>query len=591
MTPACGGSGDRVPDVAVAGSVAAQQELRKLEERWELSSSIGRRELRPELEDFVQKYRTDPSVARARLLLAQIALVEERFGAVEEVLAPLLSSQGSARDEAQVILAALDNRRGHYEKALSRLSPLQGKLLSADARDQYARERTLAAMKARKWRLTMEAMTNWLTEPGTDQKLVREWIASAIIEMPPRALSRLLADWPESEGDPKKEAASDWLRRHVIEHLTTLALASRDAMLARDLLKWSPTWLRTGKSGDELSILAALAQKDAQIVGRSIGVVLGGDSADERRRSVRVGLGVMRGIQAEATRTKTPGVQFLSSERRGSLSAALSELSSLGASILVAGVEEKGASEALAFGEKHQVPVVVLSDPGQTQALSFGFIFGEGASSEMKAAEQALPEVEKWAIVGGESLPCPSEVSRPGTLTFPFSDWRQTGVSGVLLLGDEACARRFSREAASLAWRPSIVLGLESAHSSSAALSTAHWLSVGQFPVRQALPAGDQISDLERALSEGEAPPEVRPRDWYFTLGVDVATLASRALGTLPESAATLREEVRKRHQLARDALLRATAALTSTDAGGFAGRHRIARTLSVVKDEAARDK
>jgi hypothetical protein len=372
----------------------------------------------------------------------------------------------------------------------------------------------------------------------------------------------------------------------VIEHLTAEALSSRDPILARDLLQWSPAWLRTGKNGDELSLLAALAQKEAQIVGRSIGVVLGGDSASERRRSVRVGLGVMRGIQADAAASKTEGVQFLSAERRGSLRAALSALSSLGASILVAGVEEKGAKEALAFGEEQKVPVVVLSDPGPSENLTFGFVFGEGTLSEIKAAEQGVPEVTKWAVVGSDALPCPNEVTRPGTLTFPFADFRQAGVTGVLLLGGETCARRFSREAASLAFRPTVVLGLESAHTTDAGLSSAFWLSSGQFPIRQALPAGDQVSDLERALNEGEAPPEVRPRDWYFTLGFDVATLASRALSTLPESVATEREEVRKRHQLARDALLRATGSLTTTGATGFSGGRRILRTLSVAQGE-----
>src|SRR5690606_22111151 len=107
----------------------------------------------------------------------------------------------------------------------------------------------------------------------------------------------------------------------------------------------------------------ALAQEEAQIRGRSVGVVLGGATVEERRRSVRVALGLRRGLRASAgdQESEEQSIEFLSAENRGSLGAALGMLSSLGASILVAGVNDEGALEALSFSEVRKVPVVVMN--------------------------------------------------------------------------------------------------------------------------------------------------------------------------------------------------------------------------------------
>src|SRR5690606_22962275 len=134
---ACAGAPKAAPQASVAQSIEAQAELREIDEKWEASSDLARRSFRPELEAFVTAHPTDPSSARARIMLAQIALSERRLGAVEEILAPLVSGPpGSSQDEAQVILAAVDNRRGDYEQALTKLEVLEGKLLNREARDQ-----------------------------------------------------------------------------------------------------------------------------------------------------------------------------------------------------------------------------------------------------------------------------------------------------------------------------------------------------------------------------------------------------------------------------------------------------------------------
>jgi hypothetical protein len=88
------------------------------------------------------------------------------------------------------------------------------------------------------------------------------------------------------------------------------------------------------------------------------------------------------------------------------------------------------------------------------------------------------------------------------------------------------------------------------------------------------------MSEAEKAIHERGGVPEILPRDWYFTLGLDVAKLARVALSSLPENAVTDQAEVRRRHQLARDALSSARADLISTSSRGFSKDHRVQREL-----------
>lgn len=576
LAVSCKKAGQEGPRPAVAGSIEAQDELRGLEEQWELRSHIARKELRPDLQRFIEEYQADPSVARARVMLAQIALYDRRYDAAEEIVQPLIDGfPGVARDEAVVILAAIDNRRGDHQKALARLAPLEGKLLTRESRDQYSRERTSAAMAERRWRLTVAAMTAWLVESGADSAHVKEWISSAIVNVPSRALARLLADWPAESRDPREARARDWIHRLVIEHLAQEALRAQDAQLATDLLEHSPPWLRAGESGDKLAVLATLAQKEAQIVGRAVGVVLGGESVREQRRSVRVALGLMRGLRGDEGKA----VKFLAAENRGSLSAALGTLSSLGASVLVAGVDAAGAQEAISFAETRKVPVVVMNEPLQTSGLDYGFVFGVGYDAEREAAERVFA-VTRWISVGTKAVPCSGPVSRPSTVSFPLFQWRDDGTEGILILGDEDCARRLTSEIAGIGWSPLVVWGLEAAHSLTTPTENTAALRAGSFPRPQRTPSTDRMSEIEKAMTEGGSPAEILPRDWYFTLGLDVAGLARAALSKLPENAVTDQTEVRRRHQLARDALLKARVELVSTSARGFSPNHRVEREL-----------
>jgi len=565
--------------VSAAESIDAQAELRAVEEQWEVGSTVARKALREELEQFLSRYPTDPSGARARVMLAQIALLERRYGSAETVLGPVLNAApGRSRDEALVIIAAVANRRGDPERALELLSPLRGKLLTREARDQYARERTVAAMSARKWRLSVSAMIDWLTESGVKNAETREWIEGAIREVPTVALSRLLADWSSRE-EPEASGPKDWVHRFIILHVTRKALEKQDPLLARDLLERSPPWLRASEQGDELSLLAALAAQDAKVKGRAVGMVLGGDTEQKRRRTVRLAAGILRGLNSG----QGSPIRFLATEDRGSLESALGTLSGLGATVLVAGVEAKGAAIALRYAERRRVPVVTMSAPETKlgESSQFGFVFGVSVAEE-KAAMARVLAAAKWAYVGLEEVSCDKPLSRPSSHVLPGEKWRARGIAGIGVFGDTACLNWVNQAIRSFGWEATLVSGLESAHEASD--RDIRTLGAGAFPKEGSAPS-DRLTAREEAAFHGKALAEELPKDWYFLLGYDAARLIRAALLTLPETDVKEKFAVQERHLRARDALVRARTALQTSKSQGFAG-NRLSRDLRVIGEQ-----
>lgn len=585
---ACSSKSPEDPGIAAAGSREAQSELRRLEEKWELRSGPSRAELRPDLERFVTQYKSDPSAAKARLLLGRIALMERRLGSAEEILKPVMrGAPGPVRDEAEVILAAIEHRRGNHERALSRLAPLEGKLLSREARDQYAQERTRAAIAARRWRLTVDSMIAWLAESDNSRD-VQKWTESAIVQVPNVALARVLADWDAEEDSQAEEEASDWIQRVIIEHLSREALRARDAHLARDLLEWAPPWLRAGKSGDALSVLAALAQKEARIVGRGVGVVMGGETEEVQRRSARVGMGIVRGLDLGRFADTGETVKMLAAENHGSTSAALGTLTGLGASILVAGFDADSASQAIAFAESRKVPVVVLHEPREGAKSAYGFVFGVERRTQIEAVERTEGFADKWTIVGEGGSACPDAGTRPGAMTLPFEAWRSEGLRAVLVLADSACCSRVHAQFARAPHAPRIIFGLEGADTATVGRPAPLRLAVGQYPAPSSRSTGVQMSEVEKDILDGKAPPRPQASDWYYSLGVDVARLLAEALRHLPETQVTDKEQVREHHEKARAALLDARAPLITADAQGFTSAGTVKRTLRIQIPEGA---
>ncbi|HSC85786.1 MAG TPA: hypothetical protein VLC09_00875 [Polyangiaceae bacterium] len=594
---ACGCSGSQGGEsgVALAENTDIQSELRALEQRWELTPRPQRGELRADLEKFIERAGTDPSSARGRLMLARIWLDEGQSERVEQTIRPILAGQaGRTRDEAEVLMAAVERRRGQSEKAFERLAALDGKLFSVEARELALLERIQASLALRRWRAALDGVVGWLVLRPRLSKQDEAWVRGLVAEIPVPALSIVLADYSEQPPSAEQKPARDWLERAIIELLTREALEKQDARLARELLAHSPIWLRTSEAGDELSILASQAGEAASVAGRVVGIVLGGQSLGERTRSVRVVGGLLEGLGLG--RGGDDSVRVIVEEDRGSLATSLASLSGQGALLLIAGATDEGAAAALRFAEARQIPVVTIAAPSApVEGGDFGFVFGEDEARQIATLEQALRERERepWARVGGGGgVECELSYNRPGMALFPVTQWSRDGIRSLVLLGDAACARRLERELGDRVGQYWLGLGLEAAEVRLDARQVLR-LEAGQFGAKSEAPAagGATTSGAASAApgassgASGSASLAMR-RGWYEVLGGDLARLSRAVLAELPATAAQDEREVRARHLKVRDALLRVRVDLESSEAKGFAGKRRLTRQLRVVATE-----
>lgn len=567
---ALGACGSRsVEEVALAPTLAenprVQRELRELEEAWDASSISERANLAPRLKSSVRRYPNDPGTHRARILLAWIELEQGELDVAERTLEPALeASRGSTLDHARLVHAALLTRRGKPTEALDILEPLRGKLVGQEIVRLYGRERSRAALEARRWRLLIAALTQWLEESPQGQEWVRRRVLSSLAEVPSHALMRVVEDrLNEVNRDPS--AVERWMERAMLEHLSRTALATSDSRLARQLLQVAPGWLRASPAGDQLTYLIREGPREARVAGRTLGLVVEEEGWVARSRSAQLVAGVVEALgmgRAEGS----SAVRLVVRENRGSMGATLAALAGEGASVLIAGVEEVGASVALAFAEERRVPVIVLVDPAQRpQELSYGFVLGVAPAAARSLLEEAFAKagVERPQLIGEEGFACDARPSYPGAPRFPFGAWQREGGSGVLVLGDAACARQAAQEARSVAKGMRFGLGLEASHALFGGMPEGTWgVGAGSYPG-----GAGRVS-----------PP------WFELLGRDAARLGQAALAVVPEDVNVDGEAVRAHLERARDALLGARQALETTAAPGFARNHVIQRELRLLQ-------
>jgi hypothetical protein len=285
-------------------------------------------------------------------------------------------------------------------------------------------------------------------------------------------------------------------------------------------------------------------------------------------------------------------VRTITVENRGSITSALSELSGLGASILIGGVDEEGAEAALAFAESRRVPVIALSRPKSSSESNFGFVFGEGTTRQEKILSDLLPGKKSWAFVGGDGsgcLPSPEGSENEGP---SFGLWKEQGVEAVGILGNGACVRDVFGELTRLSWAPLVVVGLEAAHEEFVQEGFGRFLQVGGFPLPETGTSGYHVSEMEDEVAHGRLPPPLMQQsDWFFTLGVDLARLVEAALLMMPDTQVTRKEEVKKRHEQAREALLSVRVPLVSTDERGFSSDHFVERVFTLSGTPSASSK
>lgn len=569
---ACGPRG--AEDVTVTPSLAvtprAQQELRALEEAWEASSVPERAELETRLAAFVRRYPNDPGTHRARVLLAWVQLERGQLDEAERSLQPALEAPESAtRDHAQLVRAALLTRRGRPVEALGVLEPLHGKLIGQEVTSLYGRERVRAALEARRWRLLVDALTAWLESSAHGQERVRQRAAQSLAQVPSHALLRLLEEQTERRG-VKRSAAETFMVRAMTERLTRVALETEDARLARRLLEIAPAWLRASPEGEPLALLAHSGAREARIAGRTLGVVLEEGDALTRRRSAQVVAGIVEALDMGRAE-RDSAVRLVVRESRGNMVATLSALAGEGASVLVGGVDDLGATTALLFAEERRVPVLALSDPAQKpRERRYGFVVGASTEHEQSLLAKALNErgVQRPFVVGGSGFSCEARPAYPGGPRFPVASWVREGTRGLLILGDASCAREIAREVQS---------------SARGQLTLAYGLEASRLLFDEGPPGA-------LGLSAGVYPGGAEPAssDWYHLLGRDVARLAQAALAVVPEDTDVDGEAVRAHLDRARNALRGARADLETSEHRGFGAEQVLPRRIEVIEAPSA---
>jgi hypothetical protein len=265
---------------------------------------------------------------------------------------------------------------------------------------------------------------------------------------------------------------------------------------------------------------------------------------------------------------------------------------SQGASVLIAGLDPAQAQIAAAFAERKRIPLILLSPITDATVHAPAFALGDSSDRGIAALVEAMVSrgAKSIAPVGGsvpaavagrgtflEVASCEAPASQAGESRFPLSDWRAAKVDHLLLLGDAACASDAMDDV--LAARFSGIraaIGLEAAEVAGGLGRIPSLVATaGSFPLKR----GDTTSPLAGFKKRhGKAP------SWFAALGHDAAVLARVALRTLPQDRAEAKEEVKKRHAAARDALFRAEADLWTTEARGFAGQSVIAREIGVLE-------
>ncbi len=583
---ACGGrlDGPR-PEASLAATLEAQAAFRVLYARWLERASAPEDALTRRMTHFVRTYPKDPNGRFVRLLLARLAM--ER-GQLEQarvwVASALPGPDGNTEDFSRVLQAALETRAGRPSAALARLIPLRGKLVDGALTLLFAEEYLQAARGAEDWPRVHQAMLDWLlAAPPEAREEVERALTGLIGQLPLEALEgqlpsleALSADEAHSE---TQRAAAYWLSFEITERLVTEALARPSPALAARLLSAGPARVRVGETGTALRHVAEQRAASARIIGRRVGLVITTRDERSRRRSAAVAAGLSRSLGLPAMDGQAPPLELVVRADDGSASGvarALSELTSDGAALLVAGVEPALASAALDFAARERVPVLTLSAPAAAPPESrFGF--------ELGAPLDDVGALEAWAEreAGGPVLRLDGAAAcaeAPGTAParrLTIAPWRRQEPRSLLLVTDADCARRAVDAAQAARWAPLLGLGLESAE----LLDELRWsaphaaLGAGRFPARRA----EEPTELQAWRRRYGAPPS-----WFQALGHDAGQLCAAAAQALPRATVEAPRQVTELHARAAALLRDARVQLWTTHHAGFSGAQRLPRTLEL---------
>jgi hypothetical protein len=547
--------------------------------------------LEPNLTWFVKSYPKDGDAPLAKVYLALIAVERGQLDRARELVRDAQAQPtGTTRDLGELVQGAILLKQKSAAQAFEQSLPLVGKLIDPYARVLLDEQIVMAGIAGKRWYEAVAYMDLWLRDaPEEDAAAVRGAVRRALESIPGEALELMLQTM-RTVGAGNGYGTE--IRKAVVARLAGVAIEQQDTGLARRLVESSSGNQALGEAAEGLEELASSG--GAPVVdGRSMGLLVSTGKSKLGERAADVLAGVVDALRLGGDAGAPDHVRLTTRDERETkrTELALDALASQGASVLIVGLDPAQAQIAATFGERHRIPVILLTPPSESNVQSPVFLLGDSSEKAAITLVEAMVHqgAKSVAPVGGqvptsvaarttflEGASCDAAESQAGESRFPIAAWRTARVDHLLLLGDTACSSEAIDDmvAARLGARAAIGLDGASIVGESGRIP-ALVTTAGNFPLRRTDTSSPLLGFKKR---QGKAP------SWFAALGHDAAILARAALRTLPLDRAEAKEEVDKRHDAVRDALLRAEADLWTTEARGFAGQATITREIGIAE-------
>jgi hypothetical protein len=536
----CCGSAARAgpePEASLASSEEAQSEFRSLREQWVGTPLDARASLEPQLTRFVQRHPSDHQGRWVRLYLAWIARERNDLTLAERWLnLAEPGSAGAASDLGGVVRASIDLAAGRAAPAYEKLRELDGRLIDADDRLLCLDQLVSAALAAERYR---EAVLHMLELAAQAARRHRErmWrsltprlsrVPLPLLEASLPALSSGAIKSP-SLRPAEKAAAVDWMRRQILELLSRSALEQKNVELAQRLVASARRPDGSESDESELLRLATRGGLAPKVEGRTLGLLLQLGEPIVRQRSMEVASGIAATLELASS---TQGAGALVLETRevdvdGDIAGALARLASDGAGLLLAGLDAPAARAAAAFSARSNVPVLLLHEPGGTEAAVLpesAFIAGTDEVTANEPLRRTLAQrFDTLISVGSPETPCASDTAA----AVPLGAVGPGSGQGLWIMGSAQCARSVfaNLPEGGRAW--TVGLGLDALAAQQDERAPRQLWAVGVARLPRFEQKGDAA--LTRWLSRKGRTPS-----FYEALGHDLALVGAAALPAAP---------------------------------------------------------
>jgi hypothetical protein len=546
-------SGPR-PEAALSADSVAQVRFRELSEKWHSSSPETRQQLEGPLRRYLEDFPYDASRRRAWTYLGWILVRRGELLEARELVDRVKSGPpGSVSDFAFVVDAALLLELNQPQEAVRLLRPVRSKLIDPAERWLATEQLVLAALRSELYGEALLYMVDWgASAPVTERTAVRESITSHLSRIPRRYLEHALLELEASEAeaalDPARRDQEDWQRDAIAKRLTAIAVEERDPDLARFVLEQSDILGSEPNTAQDLIDLATKSGTNAVVHGRTLGVLLTTETAEQRRRSSEVASAVATALGLPLVLPQPGTVRVVFAQDSGGASGATAAFQSLamqGAAVVIGGVDSNSAQHHSWQAERSGLPVLVLH-PHQLERVTWTYTVGANEMAEQQAlfAELAARGFSKPRFVAADDGACREDAKR--ALTSHFQSWSNEGADSVVFLGGRDCARRLIETNPRGHKSLFIGLGLEAASAAEGQSDRTVALGSERYPF-------DATSEeLTTWMARNGKPPT-----WYEALGHDAALLAKSVLSSLPDDQLSRPAEVNAHYDRVRVALRR----------------------------------